>query len=170
MRKEPPEQLREAPPERRVKPFNPIREIELPESRLQSPAEFHAAQARTLANQGKYRQALICIELSLGEDLCDPFCHYLHAVLLIELQRREEAADSLRHALYLKPDYVLAHYLLGRLMLGEKSPADSRRHLRNAKNILAEMPPDEEIAETGGMTAGSMLAAIRAFPEGEERI
>lgn len=68
---------------------------------------------------------------------------------------------ALRSALFLDPDFVAAHYALGTLALAAQRAGDARRHFRNALTLLSRMPEEEEVPESGGMTARHLLQTLR---------
>src|SRR5882724_1702055 len=75
----------------------------------QDPQEF-SQLARTLANQGKLADALAWSERWIGADKTNSAAHYLHAMVLQETGDRVAARRSLDSAVYLQPDFVLAHF------------------------------------------------------------
>ncbi len=77
------------------------------------------------------------------------------------LGEREAAERGFRDALYLDRSFAMAHYLLARHLLAQGRVADGRRSMTNALRIAAALPPDAELAEGDGMTAGAMAAAAR---------
>ncbi len=67
---------------------------------------------KILANQGKLEDAFHWCGKAVSADKCNPHLHYLLAVILAEQKKVEEARASLKKALYLDPDFVLAHFAL----------------------------------------------------------
>ncbi|MDP2861975.1 MAG: tetratricopeptide repeat protein [Desulfobacterales bacterium] len=72
---------------------------------------------KILANQGKLEDAFHWCEKAVSADKCDPHLHYLLAIILEEQKKGEEAKASLKKALYLDPDFVLAHFALANISL-----------------------------------------------------
>src|SRR6185436_19224684 len=72
------------------------------------------AEARAQADLGNLSAALALCERALAADRHDPVAYYLHAVILQEAARPAEAEAALGRALYLDPDFALAHYGLAR--------------------------------------------------------
>ena len=60
--------------------------------------------------------------------------------------------QSLRRAVYLDRTFVLAHYYLGltHLRLGRRG--DAIHSLRNARQLLATLPPEQVIESSDGLT------------------
>ena len=65
----------------------------------------------------------------------------------------EEPIKSLRHAIYLDADLVMAYYLLGHLTRGQGKPGESKKCFRNALDLLSSMGPGEIVPHSDGLTA-----------------
>ena len=87
----------------------------------------------------------------------------LRAVVLEELGRREEARRSLQQALYLHPDFVLAHFAMGNLARSNGEDEQARRHFRNALTLLECFPPAEPLPESDGLTAGRLREIVTSL-------
>ena len=66
------------------------------------------------------------------------------------------ARQSLQHALYLQPDFVLAHFGLGNLARSRGSIAESNRHFANALSLLRSYLPEDPLPQSDGLTAGRL--------------
>ena len=128
--------------------------------------ERRLLMARIQANQGKYGEALAWCQQALEENKSNPQIHYLLALIRQEMGEMEEAMRALRSALFLDPDFVAAHYALGTLALAAQRAGDARRHFRNALTLLSRMPEEEEVPESGGMTARHLLQTLRNLEQG----
>ena len=71
--------------------------------------------------------------------------------------------QSLKRALYLDPDFVLAHYALGNLCQSQGRHVEARRHFDNARASLRTHPPDEILPESDGLTAGRLAEMIESM-------
>jgi chemotaxis protein methyltransferase CheR len=123
------------------------------------------ALARALANNGDLAAALAACDRVLAGDKMNHAGHYLRAGILQELGHLPEAGLALKRALYLEPDFVLAHFTLGNLArrLGKFAEAD--RYLENALALARAQSPEEILPEAEGLTAGrlaEMITALRA--------
>ncbi len=121
--------------------------------------------ARTLANQGNLAEALGCCDRWIAADKLNPASHYLRSVVLQEQGAILEAVQSLRRALYLEPDHVLAHFALGSIARGRNDLRESRRHLANALRLLKTYPPQTVLPESEGVTAGRLAEIIGSLTE-----
>jgi chemotaxis protein methyltransferase CheR len=118
--------------------------------------------ARIAANLGRLAEALHWCEQALEANKLDPGSHYLQAAILEEQGERVLAAEALKRALYLAPDFVLAHFALGNLarQLG-RSKAD--KHFDNALRLLQGYSPEQVLPESEGITAGRLAEIIRGL-------
>ncbi|MDO8803952.1 MAG: CheR family methyltransferase [Elusimicrobiota bacterium] len=152
------------------------------ESEIKQPAEVPAAQpaaqkdapavsaarpdmelaVRSLANQGKLAEALALCETAIASDKMNPGLHFLCAVILRELDRLEEEAASLKHTLYLDPDFVPAHYSMGNLLLRQGNARAARKAFNNALTLLNAFGHDDILPESEGLTAGRFREIIQA--------
>ena len=126
-------------------------------------AEAMALLARLFANQGKLREALEWCERAISADKLSPTFRYLFATILQEQARHEEAVNSLRQALYLDPNFVLAHFMLGNLARQQRKFKETERHFANALAILRAFPQEDALPESDGMTAGRLAEIIAAM-------
>jgi chemotaxis protein methyltransferase CheR len=120
----------------------------------------HRHEARKLADQGCFDEALALIDLAIEGDKLDALAHYLRGVILHEKNHDGEATVALHRALYLDPTFVLAHVTLGNLMRRSGKEKAARRCFDNARDILRREHRDAVLPESGGMTAGRLLHMI----------
>jgi chemotaxis protein methyltransferase CheR len=134
-------------------------------SRAGSPAgsaEF-SLLARALANEGRLNDALAWCDRWIAADKLNPAGHYLRAVVLLERGDREEARGSLQRAVYLHPDFVLAHFALGNLARSNGKPGEADKHFGNALLLLARHQADDPLPEADGLTVGRLTETITAL-------
>ncbi len=106
---------------------------------------------RKLANQGRLNEALELGKEYVKRHISDKLGHYLTGTILLEKGDLKEAETSLQRAIYLDPDFVMAHFTLANVyaMTGRKQEALKR--YRNILKILKAMVPSETVAESEGM-------------------
>lgn len=124
-------------------------------------------RARICANQGKLDEAIAWCEKAIAADKLNPAHHYLLATIQQEHGQRDAAAQSLKRALYLDPDFVLAHFALGALCLSQGQRREAERHFDNALALLHAHSQDEILPESEGLTAsrlGEIIASVRSLP------
>jgi chemotaxis protein methyltransferase CheR len=119
---------------------------------------------KILANQGKLEDAFHWCKKAVSAEKFNPQLHYLLAIILEEQKKVEEAKASLKKALYLDPDFVLAHFALANISLRGGKIAEAQKHFGNTTEILSKYKPDEILPESEGITAGrlsEMIGAVR---------
>ena len=118
--------------------------------------------ARAYANQGKLIEALEWCEKAVVDDKLNPGLYYLQATILEEQGAMEAAAASLRRAMYLDQDFVIAHFALGSLSMRQRKLKQADKHFENAISLLKTYPEEAIIPESEGITAGRLLEIIQS--------
>jgi len=122
--------------------------------------EASSRTARACANQGKLAEAAEWCEKAIAADKLNPAPQYLLATIRQELGQSDAAMQSLMRALYLDPDFVLAHFALGNLCLSQGLRRKAERHFDNALALLHTHPHDAPLPESEGLTAGRLTEII----------
>ena len=117
-------------------------------------------QTRELADQGQHAAALALSEQWIASDKIDSTAHYVHAMILQEMGERQAARDSLNRAVYIQPDFALAHFALGNLARADARTAQANKHFANALHLLRSWPPDTLPSESEGLSAGRLVEII----------
>ena len=131
----------------------------------ESSRERLCRRARTCANQGRLAEAAEWCEKAIAADKLDPAAHYLLAIVEQERGQSAAAIRSLTRALYLDPDFSLAHFALGNLRLSQGRQREAERHFETASVLLKAHPREEPLPESEGLTAGRLgeiIASVRA--------
>lgn len=123
--------------------------------------------ARAQANLGRLDEALSWCQRWIAADKLDPAGHYLRAVVLLERGEPESARASLQRALYLEPDFVLAHFALGSLARSRGMAGEAERHFVNALHLLGRNRPEDLLPESDGLTAGRLTETITSMTAAE---
>ncbi len=116
--------------------------------------------ARTRANEGKLAEAVEWCEKAIAADKLNPAHQYLLATIRQELGQCDEAMQSLVRAIYLDPNFVLAHFALGNLCLSQNRRREAERYFDNALALLHKYPHGETLPESEGLTAGRLVEII----------
>jgi chemotaxis protein methyltransferase CheR len=126
------------------------------------------AVARGLANRGELAQALSWCDRAVSSDRLNPAHRFLRAMVAQELGRLDEALKSLKQALYLDQDFVMAHFALGNIAKRLGRHELSRRHFRGVVSLLERLAPDASLPESAGLSAGRLMEIIRSTGNGEQ--
>ena len=124
--------------------------------------------SHALANQGDLPAALAASERWIAAQKLEPAAHYLNAMVLQELGERGRARAALQRAVYLQPEFTLAHFALGNCARAEARRAEAQRHFANAARLLRGLPPDEVLPESEGLTAGRLREIITSLSAGAD--
>lgn len=118
--------------------------------------------ARIKANKGQLDESeKLCLE-AISIDKVNAEAHYLHATILSEQGKVNEAINALNRTLFLDPDFALGHFLLGNISSNIGKKAEGKKHFNNALKSLAKLKHDEILAETDGLTVGSLSELINS--------
>lgn len=126
-----------------------------------------ALLARVYANQGRLTDAREQGRRAINADKLNPGCYYLSSRIAEELNLIEEASQALRKALYLDPDFIVAHFALGNLSRRQGRQSEADRHFKVALRLLENYSPDTLLPESDGLTAGRLSIIIRTAMEKE---
>jgi len=121
---------------------------------------------RALANVGALDEALAASQRWIAADRIDASAHYLNAMVLQELGDRAGARAALQRAVYLLPEFTLAHFALGNAARAAARHKEAQRHFDNAAHLLRDHPADDIVPESEGLTAGRLREIIGALTTG----
>ncbi|MFA6448120.1 MAG: CheR family methyltransferase [bacterium] len=126
------------------------------------PPHADAQTVRELANCGKLAEALAACEEAIAAEKLDPGLYYLHATILQEQNLEDKAMVSFKRALYLDPDFVLAHFAIGNILMRGGNARSAGRYFRNALDLLNKYGNEDALPESGGLTADRFREIINA--------
>lgn len=119
--------------------------------------------ARLCADEGRLAEAIEWCDQAIAADKMNPSHHYLLAAICQERGERDLAERALGRALYLEPEFALAHFALGNLCLGAGRHREARRHFANTLTVLGAYPAEALLPESDGLTAGRLVEIIAAL-------
>lgn len=125
---------------------------------------------RALADQGKLTDALLWCERWVEIEKLNANAHYLRAIVLQELGDTDQSRHSLQRAIYIDPSFVLPHFALGNLALTHSKLTEARKHFANALSLLRQLPLQEVLPESDGLTAGRLSEIITSINGTEEAL
>jgi len=139
-----------------------VQRLKTSSARLQAAPETLALLARACANLGELAEARQWVEKAIAADKLNAALHYLRANILQEQGASEEAVASLKRALYLEPDFVLAHFALGNHALRQGKVHEADKHFANALALLAVYQPEAVLPCSDGLAAGRLRHFIES--------
>lgn len=141
-------------------------------------AEECHEKAHRAAGAGKLEEALEFCDRAIAQDKMKARYYYLRASILLERKAPDEgnakpdnqgqtgqenyereAEAALRQALYLEPDFALAHFVLGNLERRRGRTQQARREWLNALRVIENLPLDTPL-DGDELTAGHIAAFI----------
>lgn len=123
---------------------------------------------RSLANAGDLAGALHWTGKGLIADKLNPEFHYLNGLILQEKGEIEEAVKSLRKAVFLDPDLVVAHFALGNLAAQLGKRKDAEREFSLIMKMLDQYEESDVLPASEGLTAGRLLSLVNSNPNPDE--
>ncbi|MDR6983538.1 chemotaxis protein methyltransferase CheR [Rheinheimera pacifica] len=141
----------------------PVRAVSLPVPALVLPlADINQAltQARNCANRGAYASALRWVRQAIAMDKLQPGSYWLLANIEWENNNIQAALQALRQALYLEPDFVLAHFLSARLYDCLVQIAQASLHYDICLSLLDTLPPNQELEQGEGLTVAQCRQGV----------
>jgi len=128
-------------------------------------AETLLQQARQLAGRGELEKARQLCGAALAQERLNAEAYLLLAEICQEQGEISAALEALRTAIYLAPDSVPAHFLLGGLLLRQGDHRQGRRAMETVVRLLEPAPCDEVVPGSDGLTARRLLETARACLE-----
>jgi chemotaxis protein methyltransferase CheR len=119
-------------------------------------------QVLSLANLGLAAEAERTAAAAAAGDPLTAERHLLHAITLMSLRRYEDAMAAARRAIYLRPDFPVAHLILGSVLQRIGAIEGARRAFRNSRALASAQPDHAVVACSGGEPASSFAAAASA--------
>jgi chemotaxis protein methyltransferase CheR len=131
--------------------------------------------AKALANQGKFGEAMQLLEQALAADPPEADIYQAMALVALESGDKDGAMQSLKRVLYLLPDFILAHYLMGVLLSEQSRSGEAARQFRIANELLMTLADDEIVPGSDGLHAAYLRESIhhhllRGFDEFDTRL
>ena len=116
------------------------------------PDSVPSIMIRHVANLGNLPEALALCNKGIVADKLALSLYFLKASILQELDQSSEAVTSLRQAIYLDPDFVMGHFVLGNIYLRKGNVKDAKRHFKNVLDLLSPFTNDEILPESEGLS------------------
>lgn len=121
--------------------------------------------SKSFANLGDIEKALHWCKFSLQKEQLNPIYHYFHGIILQEKGKFAKAKESLKRAIYLDPDFVIPHYMLGNINRHEGKIKESNKYYENVLSLLNLYKNEDILPETEGITAGRLKELVNFVRE-----
>jgi chemotaxis protein methyltransferase CheR len=116
---------------------------------------------RSLANEGNLEAAGEAAAAALDHYPVSAEVNYLNGVLVAQSGRHMQAAAIFRRALYLNPEFAIAHLALGESRLAVGDATGAHRAYTNAESVLRNLTPDAVVAGADGLPTARLLYIAR---------
>ncbi|MFA6401953.1 MAG: CheR family methyltransferase [Salinivirgaceae bacterium] len=131
-------------------------------SKTEQTPEEQLLLIKDYANRGKLTEALKLCEKAIAANKTDLRLHYLYATILKENNRFDDAIASLKRAIYLDTDFILAYYSLGNIYQQRGNVKSAKKQYQTVITLLNNHNRDDIIFESEGLTTGRFREIINA--------
>ena len=121
-----------------------------------------------LANKGHLQEALSLCNEGIAEDKLDIGLYSLRASILQELDRHDDAISSLKQAIYLDPNFIMAHFALGNLFVRQNKSKNARMHFKNVLDLISNLENDDIIPESDGLSVKYIYDIVKVNLENQK--
>ena len=128
------------------------------------------ADLRQRADQADWEAAALCARELLESNNLNSLVHFHYALVLEQMGNGVESERSLRRAIYLDREAVLAHYHLGLLQRSRGDSPQARRSFENTLALLLARPAGETLADADGMKVADLTELVRMQMESLEKL
>lgn len=125
-----------------------------------APSPEGLSRIRSLADQGRWAEALAACDSLIAVNSLDARPHFYRALVLEQQGALEGCEISLRRAIYLDRHFVLPHYHLGLFLLHRDEVAGALRSFRNVLALLDKLPDDHALEDGDAITVGQLRETV----------
>jgi len=121
-------------------------------------AELMFLEAQIYTNQGLYEAAGKTIQRVLDQDGFYAPAYYLLGTIALEKEQWESAERHLKKAIYLQPEFPMAHFALALTYRQIDRVSDAIREFRNVSNQLDGKKAEEGVPYSGGFSHATLIS------------
>lgn len=111
-----------------------------------------AVNIRELANQGNLNNALTMCNNAIEADKLNAGFYFLKASIQQELEKSTEAIASLKQAIYLDSDFLMAHFTLGNLYTQQNKHTIAKKAFNQVLQLLKKWPDEKILPDSEGLS------------------
>lgn len=147
-------------------PAAPAPIVQAPAAPAATPAAepVAAVSLLVLANQAAddedWDTALSLLNEAEPTERFNPMLHYLRGLVFTHLDEVDSAIRAFRQAAYCDPDFALAHYAIGELLLRAGNRGQAALSWQRARKSLCALDPDTPVIGTDDLTAGMLCELL----------
>ncbi len=119
--------------------------------------------AKSYANINELAQAETWCKKAIDTEKLNPGLYYLLSTIFQSAENIDASMKSLKQSIYLDPDFIMAHFTLGMLLLQKNMPVESRKSMHNALSLLKQTDTEEILPYSEGIAAGRLIETIKSI-------
>ncbi|MCD6584358.1 MAG: hypothetical protein J7K96_01220 [Desulfobacteraceae bacterium] len=119
--------------------------------------------SKAYANIGELDQAKTWCEKAIDTEKLNPELYFLLSTIFQSAGNVDASMKSLKQSIYLDPDFIMAHFTLGMLLLQKNRPVESRKSMNNALSLLEQKDTEEILPYSEGIAAGRLIETIKSM-------
>ncbi len=119
--------------------------------------------AKSYANSGQYKLAADVLDKIISQNPASDDTYYLYGTILAENNEIAKAKTMFKKDLYINPDNLLSHLMLGNILKDEGNTKAAMIHYRNAMDITDKIKEEEVEKVSHGMNIKRLREFISKF-------
>lgn len=140
--------------------------LEIPASHEPASENAFLLLVKAYANLGNLDAAMDWSERLIGYEPINARWYYLRATIQQELGEDGAASIALRQAIFLEPEFVLAHFALGNILRQSGNLLQAKRCFQRVMDLLDNVDGSTEIQDSDGLMAGQLTTIVRSLLDG----
>jgi chemotaxis protein methyltransferase CheR len=121
--------------------------------------------AKSYANTGRYKEAIYILDKLISKNISSDDIFYLYGTVLTELKEIEKAKQMFRKGLYLNPEHLLSHLMLGNILKNEGNNRGASIHYRNVIQLTDKIKEEDIVRLTGGVNKDRLREMVEKLIE-----
>ncbi len=123
-------------------------------------AEDYILLVKSHANLGDLVSAASVCESAISESKLDYRLHFIYSKILQNQGRNTDATSSLKRAIFLNPDFVLAYYSLGNILIKTGNNNGAVKNYNNALFTMNKFNDADIVPESEGLSVGRLKEIV----------
>jgi chemotaxis protein methyltransferase CheR len=115
---------------------------------------------QSYANLGMWEDAIVWCRRAIDMDKLTIDAYYTLALVLQHQGKLDQAIEVMKRVVYIDHTHILGHYGLANLLKDCGLMPQAQKSLDNALHLVRDLPPDQIIPGSNGITAGRLRDAI----------
>jgi chemotaxis protein methyltransferase CheR len=104
-----------------------------------------------------------CLEQAIKDRPASVDLYYAKALVAMESGDTGGAMQSLKRVIYLQPDCIIAHYLMGVIQSRRDRYEEASRRFETVSELLSTLKGDDIVPFSEGLSAAYLLESVQSF-------